>query len=62
MIVKKKDLMKFFELADLYFISFGCMNESEYEFVSYFIERYGLEKEKRKKFQNFISKLIKSPR
>ena len=62
MIVKKKDLMKFFELADLYFISLGGMSDMEYEFVSYFIERYGLEKEKRKKFQNFISKLIKSPR
>jgi len=53
MIVKKKDLMKFFELADLYFISLGGMNDVEYEFVSYFIERYGLEKEKRKKIRKF---------
>ena len=53
MIVKKKDLMKFFELADLYFISLGGMSDMEYEFVSYFIERYGLEKEKRKKIRKF---------
>ena len=49
MIVKKKDLMKFFELADLYFISLGGMDDKDYEFVNQFIEKYGLEKEKRKK-------------
>jgi len=56
MIVKKKDLMKFFELADLYFISLGGMDDKDYEFVNQFIEKYGLEKEKIKKRKLIIKK------
>ena len=44
--VKRKDLLRFFDIADTYFCSFGNMNEEEYKFVDYFIEKYKLEREK----------------
>lgn len=46
--VKKKDLVKFFDIADLYFVSFGNMNAEQYEFVDYFINKYELEKKIKK--------------
>ena len=41
--VKRKDLLKFFDIADNYFVSFGNMNDEQYKFVDYFIKKYKLE-------------------
>lgn len=46
--VKRKDLMRFFEIADSYFISIGGMSDKEYEFVDKFIKKYKLETDKNK--------------
>lgn len=41
--MKRKDLQHFFDIADNYFISFGGMNEEEYDFINSFIKKYKLE-------------------
>ena len=41
--IKKKELQKFFDIADTYFVSFSGMSDKEYEFVDYFIKKYKLE-------------------
>jgi len=42
-IVKRKDLERFFVIADIYWTSYGEMSDEENEFLDKFIEKYKLE-------------------
>jgi len=46
-LVKEKELDKFFDIADTYFCSFGGMSEENYKFVDRFIRKYRLERIKK---------------
>jgi len=46
-LVKEKDLDRFFDIADLYFTSYGGLTEEEYKFVDRFIRKYRLERFKK---------------
>jgi len=45
-LVKEKDLDKFFDIADNYFCSYGGFTIEEFSFVNYFIKKYKLERKK----------------
>lgn len=44
--VKRKDLLKFYGIADKYFSLYGKCSIDEFGFINYFRHKYKLEKEK----------------
>lgn len=45
-LVKEKDLQEFYDIADVYFSSYGGFNIEKFSFINYFRKKYKLEKKK----------------